>query len=57
MEQLPAQEKIYGSSIVQSAPKGVQWQMRHTLVGSHVILTNALGAAIILKHQSQQLSK
>lgn len=43
-----AQEKIYDSSIVQSALKGVQWPIIHTLLGSHVILTNALEAALIL---------
>lgn len=49
MELLPAQGKIYGSSIVQSAPKVVQLQMRHTLLGIHVILTNALEAAKIIR--------
>lgn len=54
MELLPVREMIYGSSIVQSAPKGVQWQKRHTLLGSLVILTNALEAVIIIKCQLQQ---
>lgn len=44
---MPLQEKICGSSIEQSALKAVQWLMKHTPLGSFVILTNILATVQI----------